>query len=36
MSSMTATKSIRDSIPKRIKYQNNRSYLELIIKNHVF
>ncbi len=28
-------KRIRESIPKRIKHQDKREYLELIIKNHV-
>eukprot|EP01017_Pseudomicrothorax_dubius_P017664 TRINITY_DN19843_c0_g1_i1.p1 TRINITY_DN19843_c0_g1~~TRINITY_DN19843_c0_g1_i1.p1 ORF type:complete len:278 (-),score=81.99 TRINITY_DN19843_c0_g1_i1:74-907(-) len=28
-------KRIRDSIPKRIKHQDKRDFLELIIKNHV-
>ena len=36
MESMTMTKKIRDDITKRIKFHNNREFLELIIKNHVF
>jgi len=28
-------KTIRDSIPKKIKFQDKRNYLELVIKNHV-
>ena len=36
MESMTVTKRIRDDITKRIKFQNNREFLEMVIKNHVF
>lgn len=28
-------KLIRDRIPKKIKHQDKRNYLELVIKNHV-
>lgn len=36
MESMTVTKKIRDDITKRIKFHNNREFLEMVIKNHVF
>lgn len=35
MENITTAKKIRDNIPKRIKHQDKREFLELVIKNHV-
>ena len=35
MENIAVAKKIRDNIPKRIKHQDKRDFLELVIKNHV-
>lgn len=35
LENITNAKAIRDSIPKKIQFQDRRNFLELVIKNHV-
>ena len=35
MENIAIAKKIRDQIPKRIKHESKRNYLEMVIKNHV-
>ncbi len=35
LENISTAKKIRDSIPKKIKFEDKRNFIELIIKNHV-